>query len=232
MNNGFSEFQREEDFENNRQVGPSYSAHGPAAIPFVLNNNQKRNHPSWDKSFKELVDFKKISGHRNVPQQYGPPGRSVHDQRSRHQYLLKEGKYSSLTSDRCEKLENTGFEFKCRPPGTASHWDQQFQELLDFKKIYGHTNVPKQYGPLGQWVSCQRTQCRLFKEGKKSSLTIDRREKLESIGFAFIYRAPGYKASHWDQRFQDLVDFKKIYGHTNVPTTKRYGPLGQWVSHQ
>eukprot|EP00978_Attheya_sp_CCMP212_P047661 scaffold422966_cov52-Attheya_sp.AAC.1 len=187
MNNGFSEFQREEDFENNQQVAPSYSAHGPAAVPFVLNKNQKKKYPSWDERFKELVDFKKINGHTHVPQQLGPLGRWVHDQRSRHQYLLKEGKYSSLTIDRREKLESIGFSFILRPP---SHWDQRLQDLLDFKKIYGHTNVPKRDGPLGQWVSRQRTQCRLFKEGKKSHLTVDRREKLESIGFAFIHQPP------------------------------------------
>eukprot|EP00978_Attheya_sp_CCMP212_P028618 scaffold99334_cov56-Attheya_sp.AAC.5 len=229
MNNGFSEFQREEDFENNQQVAPSYSAHGPAAIPFVsLNKNQKRKYPSWDKSFKKLVDFKKINGHTNVPQQFGPLGVWVSTQRT-HCRLLKEGKYSTLTIDRREKLESIGFAFIRQPPDTALNWDQQFQDLVDFKKIYGHTNVLIRYGPLGLWGSRQRVQHRLLKEGKKSSLTSDRCEKLENIGFEFKCRRSS-EYSSWDQRFRELLDFKKINGHPNVP--RSFGPLGLWGSHQ
>eukprot|EP00978_Attheya_sp_CCMP212_P041068 scaffold230916_cov79-Attheya_sp.AAC.1 len=159
MNHGFSEFQREEDFENNQQVAPSYSAHGPAAIPFVLNKNQKVRHPSFEERFNELVDFKKINGHTNVPQQVGPLGRWVHDQRSHHHYLLTEGKYSSLAIDRREKLESIGFAFmRHRRPSTSSPWDQRFQDLVDFKKINGHANVPRRLGSLGPWVVRQRMQ--------------------------------------------------------------------------
>eukprot|EP00978_Attheya_sp_CCMP212_P008186 scaffold19136_cov53-Attheya_sp.AAC.2 len=114
INNRFSEFQREKYFENNLQeVAPSYSAHGSAAIPFVLNKNRKRKHPSWDEKFKELVDFKKINGHMNVPKRSGPLGRWVHTQRA-HYRLSKEGKYSALTIDRHEKLESIGFSFHVR----------------------------------------------------------------------------------------------------------------------
>eukprot|EP00978_Attheya_sp_CCMP212_P046990 scaffold421183_cov56-Attheya_sp.AAC.2 len=57
----------------------------------------------------------------------------------------------------------------------------------------------------------------------------DKREKLESIGFTFI-RRPSPTITPWDQRFQELVDFKTINGHTNVVT--RSGPLGGWVGSQ
>eukprot|EP00978_Attheya_sp_CCMP212_P014282 scaffold36321_cov63-Attheya_sp.AAC.10 len=67
-------------------------------------------------------------------------------------------------------------------------WDERFKELVDFKKINGHAKIPTRDGQLGRWVSYQRMQYRLLKEGKDSLLTIDKRKKLESIGFEFKCR--------------------------------------------
>eukprot|EP00978_Attheya_sp_CCMP212_P033701 scaffold137334_cov51-Attheya_sp.AAC.3 len=86
------------------------------------------------------------------------------------------------------------------------YWDKRFKELVDFKKINGHANVPSNSGQLGGWVSNQRKQYRLLQNGKDSRLTIDKREKLESIGFEFKCR---HTTSTWSQRFQELVDLKK-----------------------
>eukprot|EP00978_Attheya_sp_CCMP212_P032001 scaffold122974_cov53-Attheya_sp.AAC.3 len=140
---------------------------------------------TWDQRFQELVDFKKINGHTNVPQKSGQLGNWVDTQRRAFRQL-KEGKHTPLANDRREKLNSIGFTFKCRPTPTKSNWDQRFQELVDFKKINGHTNVPQKSGQLGNWVKNQRTQYRLFREGKHSTLANDKREKLESIGCVFL----------------------------------------------
>eukprot|EP00978_Attheya_sp_CCMP212_P025521 scaffold82269_cov40-Attheya_sp.AAC.2 len=227
MNNGFSELQSEEEVAYD-EVAQSSIAHGSATIPFVLNNKKKRNCPSWDEKFKELMDFKKITGHTNVPRGSGPLGRWVDRQRTQY-HLWKEGKHSRLTNERREKLESIGFTFTCRPSPTITPWDQRLQELVDFKKIKGHTNVRQESGPIGTWVNTQRRQYHLWKEGKHSQLTNERREKLESIGFTFTCR-PSPTITPWDQRFQELVDFKKIKGHTNV--RQGSGPLGRWVNTQ
>eukprot|EP00978_Attheya_sp_CCMP212_P034903 scaffold149115_cov41-Attheya_sp.AAC.2 len=232
------------------------TAHGRAAIPLVLNKKNKKRYTSWDESFKELVDFKKINGHANVPTRVRPLGRWVSNQRRQYQ-LLQEGKGSQLTIDKFEILESIGFEFKYHP---TTPWDQRFQELVDFKKINGHANVPQSCRPLGPWVHNQRTRYRCY------TLTSDKREKFESIGFEFKCRhttrftelpceeevecenmaqnstAHGRAAiplvsfkkskkryTSWDERFKDLVDFKKINEHTNVPTKFA---LGKWASTQ
>eukprot|EP00978_Attheya_sp_CCMP212_P029974 scaffold108682_cov51-Attheya_sp.AAC.1 len=186
-------------------------------FPFIF----RPTYLSWDERFQELLDFKQINGHANVPQRHGPLGVWVNTQRT-HCHLLKEGKYSTLTIDRREKLESIGFAFIFTIATTTSRtpWRQRFQEVVDFKKINGHTNVATNSGQLGTWVNCQRRQYRLLKEGKKSVLTEGRREKLERIGFTF--RGPR-KGPTWDERFQELEDFKKISGHTNVSAT--YGLL-------
>eukprot|EP00978_Attheya_sp_CCMP212_P022876 scaffold68972_cov35-Attheya_sp.AAC.1 len=178
MNNGFSELQCEEDFENNIQVAQNSTADGPAAISFALNKNKGTPRLSWDERFKELLDFKKINGHMHVPKRSGSLGYWVSDQR-RHNRFLKEGKRSRMTADKRDTLESVGFEFKL-----PTVWDQRFQELVDFKKINGHTYVPKRSGQLCNWVNYQRMQYHRSKKGKHSLFTSDRRDKLESVGFA------------------------------------------------
>eukprot|EP00978_Attheya_sp_CCMP212_P006536 scaffold15121_cov86-Attheya_sp.AAC.1 len=228
------------------EVAENSTAHGSAAIPFVFYNTKKRKYPSWDENFKELVDFKAINGHTNIHRGSGPLGPWVRNQRAQYS-LLKEGKQSLLTNERREKLESIGFTFRCRPSPTITLWDQQFQELVDFKKINGHMNFPKgsgplgywkinghtnvvmKSGPLGGWVGTQRRQYRRLKKGKDSPLTNDKREKLENIGFIFRCR-PSPTITPWDQRFEEIVDFKKINGHMNVPQGS--GPLGKWVHNQ
>eukprot|EP00978_Attheya_sp_CCMP212_P009770 scaffold23264_cov24-Attheya_sp.AAC.1 len=204
------------------------TGHGRAAIPLVLNKKQNKKKSSWDERFKELVDFKKINGHANVPTNTGPFGTWISNQRM-HYRLLQEGKDSSLTIDRYEKLESIGFVFTYRATFFIS-WNQRFQELVDFKKINGHTNVHTGSGPLGSWVGYQRRQCRLLQEGKASAFSVDKREKLESIGFEFKLKRRASSCITWDQRFQKLVDFKKINGHTNVP--KQFVPLRIWVNNE
>ena len=54
-------------------------------------------------------------------------------------------------------------------------------------------------------------------------MTNEKSEKLESIRVVFQCHPKG---PPWDQRFQELEDFKKVNGHTKVPTKSR--PLGTW----
>jgi hypothetical protein len=49
----------------------------------------------------------------------------------------------------------------------------------------GHTNVPTKSGPLGAWMCKQRKQYRFLQKRKESQLTIEKRRKLEGIGFEF-----------------------------------------------
>jgi hypothetical protein len=219
-NNVFSKLHCEDELEC-EEVAQNSTANEQAAIPLVLKTNRKRKNLSWDERFKELVDFEKVHGHTNVVTNSGPLGNWVRKQRAQY-LLLKEGKDSLLTIERHEQLEGIGFTFIFGP--TRPPWDQRFQELVNFMEINGHTNVPQGSGPLGRWVSTQRYQYSLLKEGKATQLTNDRCQKLESIAFQFKIHPP------WDVRFQELVDFKKIKGHTNVPHGP--GPLRYWVYRQ
>lgn len=119
------------------------------------------------------------------------------------------------------------------PAGSIKYgqWNHSFQKLLKFRKLYGHCLVPCEYEAdlsLARWVKRQRYQYYLLVHGKKSSMTKERIETLDKIGF--IWQA---QDALWQERFNELKKFKKKHGHCSVPTT--YPPnqkLATWVKFQ
>jgi hypothetical protein len=181
LNNGLTELPREEELEYEDMAQNSIQD-GRAAMPLALNKEHTKGNIRWDQRFKELVDFKKMNGHTNVPRNSGPLGAWICMQRIYYRAFERGTHSSRLTIDKFKKLERIGFQFNHQ---THLPWDNRFQDLVDFKKINGHTNVPSRSGPLGRWVSIQRSDNRFLQEGKDSKLTIEKRKKLESIGFEF-----------------------------------------------
>lgn len=73
-------------------------------------------------------------------------------------------------------------------------WEDHYAILLKFKEgNNGSARVPLKYKAdlrLGKWVQSQRQQYKLVRDEKKSKLTADRIEKLETAGFEWVL-APG-----------------------------------------
>merc|ERR1712232_1053928 len=93
-------------------------------------------------------------------------------------------KKSSLTPLKLEALNKVGFMWAKRK-GQAS-WDERYKELKVFRATFGNCDIPtkyKQNPALGRWVSTQRSQYKKMQEGKESSMTPDRIEKLEKLDF-------------------------------------------------
>jgi hypothetical protein len=113
----------------------------------------------------------------------------------------------------------------------ASIWNERVEQLCEFKVKFGHCFVPIKYSAnpkLGNWVHTQRRNCRLYQEGKPSSMTEERIRKLESVGFEW-----GTSASIWNERLQQLREFKVQFGNCIVPQHYSANPkLGWWVSKQ
>ncbi|CAJ1959166.1 unnamed protein product [Cylindrotheca closterium] len=68
-------------------------------------------------------------------------------------------------------------------------WKQRYQELVEFKKRFGHTKVPKEWPEnkqLAGWVRKQREQSR--RPPEESMLTESRKQRLNDIGFAWFLR--------------------------------------------
>ena len=118
------------------------------------------------------------------------------------------------------------------------NWEERFEELKDYRKKYGNCLVPRNYQnnkQLGRWVDTQRQQYKKLQKGEKSSITIERISKLKSINFFWEVSLGGRRKDDevWEQRFNELKDYRKKYGNCNVPINYQNNKqLGQWVHNQ
>ena len=157
--------------------------------------------PQWETQFKELRVYHMHTGHCKVPARFkaNPKlGRWVMTQR-RQFTLLMQGFPSALTTDRIQRLEQLGFTWSVRPEPVTT-WNKKFHELKTYKTAFGTCMVPQRYTSnpqLGTWVHTQRRQYKLRIEGKKSSMTGEKVDALNSIGF-------NWDAKHTNNDFSGL----------------------------
>ena len=65
-------------------------------------------------------------------------------------------------------------------------WQENFDAFLQFQQVMGHSNVPLKYKAdvrMSTWVATQRAEYKALMEGRKSNMTQERYDKLESAGF-------------------------------------------------
>lgn len=118
----------------------------------------------------------------------------------------------------------------------GERWTEMYQRLVKFKEANGHCLVPNRYPEdkkLGAWVSAQRRHYKILTSGKKEStpMTLERAQKLIDIGFDWSTSDPRHVS--WDERFEQLRQFKMKYGHVQVPMGwSENSSLSNWVSAQ
>jgi hypothetical protein len=111
-------------------------------------------------------------------------------------------------------------------------WNEQLEELRDFKRKYGNCLVPHTFDEnphLARWVKRQRRQYKLMIEGNAAStMTQERAEILTKEGFIWD--------SHevvWMERYNQLVSFMSIHGHCRVPMqSSEFPQLFSWIKCQ
>jgi len=147
----------------------------------------------WNQRYRELSFFWMSYGHSSVPQRYDPNpalGKWVHKQR----HLLKKacnGEATALSPLRIKALRRVNFQADPQKRAQSS-WMKRYHELVSFKEICGHCNVPQKYAEnegLGRWVHKQRHD--LWKEMKKvtvASMSKERLFLLVKIGFVWSSR--------------------------------------------
>jgi hypothetical protein len=114
-------------------------------------------------------------------------------------------------------------------PYQADQWAKRYEQLANFKTTFGHCFVdPEQSKVLFHWAKHQRYQHKLKSAGRHTTLTDERQQQLDDLGFVWD--------SHdalWEQRFNELLAYKEENGHTNVPVQySENEPLGVWVKSQ
>jgi len=110
-------------------------------------------------------------------------------------------------------------------------WSEKFKELLEFKAKHGHCRVPHSFPEnqsLARWVKRQRYQFKRKSLGDTSTMTDDRVETLNRIGFIWDSHSVA-----WQLRINELRKYREIHGHTNVPGSYAPSPqLVTWVKCQ
>ena len=104
-------------------------------------------------------------------------------------------------------------------------WDEMFGRLMKFKERVGHCRAPLRHKEgdhrLGIWIGAQRK--------KKTTLTPERLQRLDEIGFVWDGRDAA-----WEAGFSALKLFQERERHCRVPAAHKEGDhsLGTWVSFQ
>lgn len=179
----------------------------------------RRGHQNtkWETRYQELVKYRKKHGHCNVPHLYARNpslGKWVAYQRR----LYRDNR---LSENKKEKLNKLGFAWS----PFDIQWEEHCQELIDYKRQYGNCIVPLDYPEnpaLATWVHLQR------QEHRRGKLNRDRTGRLNKLGFVW-----NTLEAQWDERYQELIDYKNEQGNCNVPVGyPRKTVLGQWVFQQ
>lgn len=160
------------------------------------------------------LDFLNKNGKRSTPVFCSP-------------FTSKRGKVDPSVADQSNTTK-TPTTFR---PDQENRWDEQYASLLKFRKTHGHCSVPHTYKDdlaLSRWAKRQRYQYKLKVQDQPSSMSDERQEKLESVGFVW-----DPQTSVWETRRQELVEYKKRFGNCDVPCRYEANKkLGTWVKRQ
>lgn len=187
----------------------------------VLSNHGQEtsdDEPIWQALYQQVVKFHKKHGHTEVP----PSNPGLGPFCSEQHLLFRNGR---LLSNRRQLLDEIDF---FQPKSRYRSWEERYAELVEYKAVYGTTRVPQSYtenSALARWVGYMRD---LYKKKQLSQARIDRLNAID-----FIWAADKARKMEWDDRLEQLREFKSEHGHTNVPL--RYEPnpsLAGWIQTQ
>lgn len=119
---------------------------------------------------------------------------------------------------------------KSRAQKWNQQWNRKYQRLKKFADQNGHCRVRTVDDPqLADFVQYQRKLFRRLLAGQSTTLTEDRIEALEEIGFEWGQNHD----IRWRDRIRDFEAFQKIYGTAHVPQKfAENEELGRWVMNQ
>ena len=183
----------------------------------------------WNKRFQKTLKYMKETGNANCSNDYKtkdgyPLGRWQQDQKDNY-------KNGTLSEERIKKLESIGFIWYVKIEKMKQRWTEGYQETLKYMKETGNANYPTtnyqniQGFDLKIWQQLQKEN---YKNG---TLSKEKIEKLENIGFIFG-NLNDYK---WDKAFQKTLKYMKETGNTTCSRdykTKDGYPLGNWQRTQ
>lgn len=118
-------------------------------------------------------------------------------------------------------------------------WNLRYEELREFYRQYGHSDVPAPYEAnpsLSRWVKRQRWEYALLNPSNvvpDSAKGMKMMSKERIIKLMLLDFTWNIHEQTWERAYTSLLEFKSRYGHTNVPFDYHEDlHLAQWVRHQ
>ncbi|HIJ83335.1 MAG TPA: hypothetical protein HPQ00_03925, partial [Magnetococcales bacterium] len=171
----------------------------------------------WENNHDKLVKFKSSTGHAWITDPF-PRDPELGVWAARQRSLLQKQR---LDENRRLRLDAVGFVWDLE----VAEWEQMFQQITVFKRLYGHAQVEEddqRFGPLAAWCGQQRDLC------QRRQLSPDRWQRLEKIGFVW-----DLQAAHWLEKWQQLRDFQARHGHLHPPEgDAAVAHLIPWIEEQ
>lgn len=129
---------------------------------------------SWENNYRLLIEYKKEFHHVNPVNSETYHGINIGNWVFYQRQAYRKG---TLSQKRIDKLQMIGFDFEKK----VRSWEENYNLLIEYKKEYHHANPGRneiyKNITLGQWTYTQSLYYR------KGTLSPDRIEKLEAIGF-------------------------------------------------
>jgi hypothetical protein len=113
----------------------------------------------------------------------------------------------------------------------SDQWADRYEELRAYVQKHGHCQIShreEEQNALARWSKRQRYQFKLLQDGKPSTMTPERIEALNALGFAW-----NSHEAVWEERLNELRLFRRAHGHVNIPSI--YEPnqkLSTWAKCQ
>ena len=142
----------------------------------------------------------------------------------------------STKEDSANNATKAGLETSPKPKRgyTRVTFEQRVEQLLDFKKVHGHVNVPQKFTlnpSLGRWCNNKRIAYREKKSGKvtKHAILEEHINRLNDIGFKWTIKNHD---STFEKRCLQLEAYKKEHGHCDIPRSYTIDPsLRKWCEN-
>ena len=237
----------EKDVEPSAHVQEKISKFAAVGIDIQNSTRAAKNVTYWNEMYAKLEEFKATHGNVLVPTEkpeYKQLATWVYTQQKEYRRYRDNDPKARLTRDQVVKLHDIGFVFERREKFLS--WEERLEQLRRYKAEHGHCKVKTNHPELGQWTSKIRRDYREYTEGvnessgkKKLRISAQTMEKrildLKELGFVFqagkrITLPPKHMQKSWDDRFEELVQYKAEHGHCTVPQSMR--GLGEWVHRQ
>lgn len=159
---------------------------------------------AWNQKYEKLKEYRESNGDCLVPRTHIDTALYswVTMQRERHKQH-RQGKIVTASrdgsrdnvkvwEDRFDKLKALDFVFDTH----EEQWQESYKNLAIYCSAFGHCNVGlgssvalDDNDTLARWVQAQRAQYLARMEGKKSSMTAERIEQLEKLGFEWALKS-------------------------------------------